>query len=159
LLTITLTWQSSCIITNYNQKSSEIYLFKHVILLFWSWRCKEVHAKTSCLFIDKGMLPCFIICSHVQAAVFVCHNQKLWQSIDTFFANFSPFYIKGTGRERKLTKDKRKDHGAVDIPFSEQQFHKLDTITFLVWKIWSHSISATGSYGRLVGRRNVLRNF
>jgi len=49
LLTITLTWQSSCIITNYNWKTSRIYLFKHVILLFWSWWCKEVHMKTWCL--------------------------------------------------------------------------------------------------------------
>jgi len=39
------TWQSSCVIINYNQKTSEICLFKWVILLFWSWRCKEAHAK------------------------------------------------------------------------------------------------------------------
>jgi len=31
LLTIMFTWQSSCVIADYNQKTSEIYLFKHVI--------------------------------------------------------------------------------------------------------------------------------
>jgi len=48
--------------------------------------------------------------------------------------------------------DKRKDHGAMDEPF-QNKFYKLDTITFLVWKIWSHSTSATRSYGRLSGRK------
>jgi len=38
----------------------------------------------------------------------------------------------------KLKKDKRKDHGTVDEPSSEQQFCKLDAITFLVGKNWSH---------------------
>ena len=45
-----LTWLSSCVITNYNQKHPEIYFFKHVIMLFWCWQCKEVHTKTLCLF-------------------------------------------------------------------------------------------------------------
>jgi len=39
LLTITLIWQSSCVITNYNWKTSKIYLFKCAILLFQSWSC------------------------------------------------------------------------------------------------------------------------
>jgi len=48
--------------------------------------------------------------------------------------------------------DKRKDHGAVDDPSLNYQFHKLDTIIFLVGKICSHSTSATRSYSRLAGR-------
>jgi len=75
LSTIALTWQSRCVIPNYNWKTPEIYLLKHVILLFWCWQFKEVH--------------------------------------------------------------------------TDQQFHKLDAITFLVWKIWSHSTSVTRSYGWL----------
>jgi len=33
-LTITLTWKSSCVIPNYNLKTSKIYLFKLVISYF-----------------------------------------------------------------------------------------------------------------------------
>jgi len=99
LLTITLTWQSSHVIANYNQKTSKIYLFKHVILLFQSWWCKEAHMRNIVPVIDGGvfhnyvhMWACFIIMFSVQAAVFVWCNQKPLQSIDTSFMSFSPFY-------------------------------------------------------------------
>ena len=35
-------------------------------------------------------------------------------------------------RKRKILKDEKKHHGAVDESSSEQQFHKLDAITFVV---------------------------
>ena len=37
-----------------------------------------------------------------------------------------------TERKRKIVKDEKKLHGAVDESSSEQQFHKLDAITFVV---------------------------
>jgi len=51
----------------------------------------------------------------------------------------------------KKAMDKKKDHGT--------QIHKLDAITFLVCKIWSHSSSATRSYGRQAGRQNKIFEF
>ena len=53
-----------------------------------------------------------------------------------------------TQRKMKLLKDEKKHHGAVEQSSLEQQFHKLDTITFVVLKMWSHTPSASGSYGR-----------
>ena len=55
-------------------------------------------------------------------------------------------------------KDEKKFHGAVDKSSSEQHFRRLDTITFVVRKIWSHTPSASGSYGSLAGRQAVRRN-
>ena len=53
-------------------KTSEIYLFKHAILLFRSWRCEEVHAQNIVPVIDRA---CFIII-FTYSAVFVWRNQK-----------------------------------------------------------------------------------
>ena len=53
--------------------------------------------------------------------------------------------------------DEKNHHGALDKPSSEQQFRKSDVITFVVWKIWSHTPSATGSYGRQAGRQTKYR--
>jgi len=39
--------------------------------------------------------------------------------------------LQGSRKEKKEAKDKRKDHGAMDITSSEQQFRKVDAITFL----------------------------
>ena len=39
----------------------------------------------------------------------------------------------------------KKHHGTVDESSAEQQFCKLDTITFV---LWSHAPSASGSYSR-----------
>ena len=36
----------------------------------------------------------------------------------------------------------------------KQQFLKSDTITFAVQKIWSHTPSASGSYGRSAGQES-----
>ena len=55
-------------------------------------------------------------------------------------------------------KDKKNHRGAVDKSSSEQHFRRLDTITFVVRKIWSHTPSASGSYGSLAGRQAVRRN-
>ena len=57
--------------------------------------------------------------------------------------------------------DEKNHHGALDKSSSEQQFHKSDVITFVVWKIWSHTPSATGSYGRPAGRQadEIQANF
>jgi len=53
----------------------------------------------------------------VQADVFVWHNQKPLQSINTSFASFSPFC---KGVEEKGNKPRiKEDHGAVDITSSE----------------------------------------
>jgi len=71
----------------------------------------------------------------------------------TTFLQISHLLIRNWKR-KETNKDKNKDYGVVDEPSSEQQFCKLDMITFLVWKIWSHSTGATGSYGRLASRRN-----
>ena len=43
----------------------------------------------------------------------------------------------------------------MDKRFSEQQFRKSDTITFVMYKFYSHSTSGTGSYSRLADRRNA----
>ena len=48
-------------------------------------------------------------------------------------------------------KVKRKHHGAVEKRSSEQQFRSFNTIMFVVWKIWSHTTSATKSFDRLAG--------
>ena len=55
-------------------------------------------------------------------------------------------------------KDEKKLCGTVDKSSSEQHFHKSDTITFVLSKIWSHTPSASGSYGSLAGRQAVRRN-
>ena len=60
-----------------------------------------------------------------------------------------------------VIKDKRKHHGAVDKRSLEQQFHKSDAITFIVWINWSPSHSGTRSYsrpsGRLLGRQKSCK--
>ena len=61
-------------------------------------------------------------------------------------------------QKEKIVKDEKKLHGAVDKSSSEQQFCKLDTITFIVQKIWSHTHSAGGSYGRQSNRQAVRRH-
>ena len=48
-------------------------------------------------------------------------------------------------------------HGAVDESSSEQQSRKSDAIIFAVLKIWSHTPSASGSYGRQAVRQNTGR--
>ena len=60
----------------------------------------------------------------------------------------------GYRKKRKIVKDEKKLHGAVDESSSKQQFRTLDTITFVVRKIWSHTPSASGSYGRQAGRQS-----
>ena len=59
--------------------------------------------------------------------------------------------LKETERKRNILEDEKKLHGTVDESLSEQQFHKSDAITFVVWKIWSHTPTASGSYGRQSG--------
>ena len=49
--------------------------------------------------------------------------------------------------------DKRNRHDAVGKSSSKQKFRKSNVIT-AVLNFWSPTTSATGSYGRLVGRRN-----
>ena len=53
-------------------------------------------------------------------------------------------------KKRRIVKDEKKLRGAVDKSSSEQHFRRLDTITFVVW---SHTPSASGSYGSLAGRQ------
>ena len=52
-------------------------------------------------------------------------------SINTFFYDFLTSF-NGYRKKRKIVKDKKKLHGAVDESSSEQQFCKLDVITFVV---------------------------
>ena len=54
--------------------------------------------------------------SHVQAAV-LCDKSATFRLL---------------GRKRKILKDKKKHHGAVDESSSEQLFRKSDAITFVV---------------------------
>jgi len=44
------------------------------------------------------------LCSRVQVAVFMRHNQKLSQSIDTSFMSFSPFYngVEEKGKKQQI---------------------------------------------------------
>ena len=48
-------------------------------------------------------------------------------------------------------KDKRKHHGTADKRSSEQQFSKSRCDYLYCVKLWSHTPSAAGSYGRLAG--------
>ena len=52
-------------------------------------------------------------------------------------------------------RDEKKHQGAVDESSTEQQFHISDTIYCVVWKIWNHIPSASGSYSRLAVRQNT----
>jgi len=106
LLTIMLKWKSSHVIADYNRKTSKIYLFKCVILLFQSWWCKEAHAWNIVPVIDGGVFHNYA-CSCVQAAVFVWRNQKPLQLIDTSFTSFSLFY-KGVEEKGKKPRIKGK---------------------------------------------------
>jgi len=60
----------------------------------------------------------------------LCDISRNCDNLSTPFSHVSHL----TGRERKLTKDKRKDHGTMDGPSLKQQFHKLDTIISLCEK-------------------------
>jgi len=106
LLTIMPTWQSSHVITNYNRKTSKIYLFKRVIMLFRSWQCKEAHAQNIVPVIYGGVFHNYV---HVCKQLFSCvwHNQKPLQTIDTSFMSFSPF-CKGVEEKEKEQRIKRK---------------------------------------------------
>ena len=53
--------------------------------------------------------------------------------INTFFYDFlASFNYNGYRKKRKIGKDEKKLHGTVDESSSEQQFCKLDPITFVV---------------------------
>jgi len=51
--------------------------------------------------IDRGMFYNYVC---VQATVFVGHNQKPLQLIDTSFVNFSPFYkgVEEKGKKQRI---------------------------------------------------------
>ena len=74
--------------------------------------------------------------------------------ISTFFYDFLASF-NGYRKKRKIGKMKR--NSMVQWTSSEQQFCKLDTITFVVLKIWNHIPSASGSYGRQAVRQNKGR--
>jgi len=107
LLTITLMYMAKQLCYHKFIYLFKLYLFMHVILLFWSWRCKEVHAKTSCknimCVIDRGVLHNYV---HMWSNLFcMWHNLvKPLQSIVTFFTNFSPFYkgVEEKGKEQLI---------------------------------------------------------
>ena len=61
--------------------------------------------------------------SHVQAAV-LCDKAA---SSSTSFT-----FLKGLRKKRKILKDEKKHHDAVNESSSEQQFRKSDAITFVV---------------------------
>ena len=71
------------------------------------------------------------------------HNKILSPSFcsSPSFVVFSPCL-----KNRKIKKDEKKHHSAVDNHLSEQQFCKSDEITK---KSWSHILSTSGSYARL----------
>jgi len=131
LLTMTVTWQNSCIITNYNQKISKIYLFKYLILLFDADDIIKYTQNSFCACNRQGRVP--KLCSCVQAT-FLYDVIRNCDNLLTPFSRVSHLLIRDWKR-RKLTKDERKDHGTVDEPSLESQFHKIDAITFLVGKI------------------------
>ena len=66
--------------------------------------------------------------SCVQAAVFSVF--RMCKFLDTFFHDFQ----RNTERKRKILKDEKKHHDAVDESSSEseQQFRKSDAITFVL---------------------------
>ena len=57
-----------------------------------------------------------------------------------------------TERKRKIVKDKKKFHGAVDKSSLEQEFCKLDAITNVYCV--KNLESSIGSYGRQSGRQS-----
>jgi len=71
LLTITLTWQSSCVIVNYNQKTSEIYSICSSVLSCYleDGDVKKYTWETLCL-LQIG--ASFIIMFMCEATCFVC---------------------------------------------------------------------------------------
>jgi len=105
LLTITLTWQNSCIIENYNRKAfNSIRSSIWPCYVFLHWWCKEV------LVIDSGHFITMYV--HMYKQLILCDVIRSCDNLLTPFCEFLTLYK--TGRERKLTKDKRKDHGTVD---------------------------------------------
>ena len=73
-------------------------------------------------------------------------------SINTFSDFLTSF--NGYRKKRKIVKDEKKLRGALDKSSSEQHFRKSDMITFVVWKFWSHTPSASGCYGSLAGQQS-----
>jgi len=105
LLTIALTWKISRVIKNYNWKTSEIYLFKHVIMLFRRWRCKQTYTWNIVPVMDGGMFHNYVhVCKQL---FFVWRNQIPLHLIDTSFVSFSLFY-KGVEEKGKKPRIKRK---------------------------------------------------
>jgi len=115
LLTITLTWKSSHVIANYNRKTSEIHLFKRVIMLFRSLRCKEVHMRNIVPVIDVGVSHKYV---HVCKQLFSCDVIRSRCRRSTPLSSVSHLFVRSR-RERKGATDKKKDHGAVGKPSSE----------------------------------------
>ena len=72
-----------------------------------------------------------LIISRVQVAV-LRHNKLNAQHLDQHLLRDILTSFNGYRKKRKIVKDEKKFHGTVDESSSEQQFCKLDAITFVV---------------------------
>ena len=64
--------------------------------------------------------------------LFLCDKiNRRCKFIETLFRDFLTFY-RNTERKRKILKDEKKYHVAVDKSSSEEQFCKSDAITFVM---------------------------
>jgi len=135
----------------YRKLQSKIYFLKRANMLFRYFEADDVKKHTRENIVPViYMGACFIIMFTCTSSCFVWRNRKPIQSIDTSFASFSPLY-KGVKEKGKEWRIKERPWHSGWIFFGIADSRKLDAITFLWWKIWSHSTSATGSYGRLAG--------
>ena len=72
-----------------------------------------------------------VIMSYLQASVLCDLISRRRKFINTFFHYILTFQWH-TDWKRKIMKDEKKHHGAVNESSVEQHFHKSDTITFVV---------------------------
>ena len=77
--------------------------------------------------INSGCITNYVMCSNgcVCDVISLCST-----SINTFHDFLTLF--NRYRKKRKIMKDEEKLHGVMDKSLSEQQFHKSDTITFVV---------------------------
>ena len=95
-----------------------------------------------------------IIRSHIRCykhCFYTCYSHRNFTPLQESIG-ISHLY-KECQEESQVTRDESKDHSAVDESSSEQQIRESADYTLIVRKNWSPSPSATGSYGRQVGRQ------
>jgi len=82
LLTIMLTWQSGCIIANYNQKTSEIYLTLKIYSLAIYFDADDTRENIVPV-IDRGVFHYYV---HVCKQLFLCDIIRSRNNLSTPFS-------------------------------------------------------------------------